>query len=177
MTAPPTQPEVWLRGPVSGVPVPLQPVAHALLQALEDVERLTGELTQAEVWTSIGGAATVGFHLRHMAGSLERLLTYARGEALTEEQRHALADEKDHTPEVGAAELLHALRSAVDGGLGQLRSTEPSTVADARSVGRAGYPSTVLGLLFHAGEHTTRHAGQISTTVRVLTGLRASGPS
>jgi uncharacterized damage-inducible protein DinB len=29
-------------------------------------------------------------------------------------------------------------------------------------------PSTVLGLLFHAAEHTTRHAGQIATLVRVV---------
>jgi uncharacterized damage-inducible protein DinB len=177
MTAPPRQPEVWLRGPVPDVPALLQPVAHALLQALEDAERLTVGMASDDLWTSIGGAATVGFHLRHMAGSLDRLLTYARGEPLTDEQRQALAVEKENTGDVDAEELLGNLRATVDRALGQLRSTATETLTDARSVGRAGHPSTVLGLLFHAGEHTTRHAGQISSTVRILTGLRASGPA
>ena len=33
-------------------------------------------------------------------------------------------------------------------------------------------PSTVIGLLFHAAEHTQRHAGQIATASRL--GLAAS---
>jgi uncharacterized damage-inducible protein DinB len=174
MTTPPSQPEVWLRGPVPGVPAPLQPIAHALLQAQEDAERLTAALSPDNLWTSIGGAATIGFHLRHMAGSLDRLLTYARGEPLTEQQRQALALEKEHTSQADAAELLALLCTAIDRALTQLRTTDPETLAHERRVGRAGHPSTVLGLLFHAGEHTSRHAGQISTTVRVLQGLRAS---
>src|SRR5690606_4956297 len=91
-------PEIWLRGPVPGVAPALQPVAHALLQAREDVGRLALPLTPEELWQMPGGAASIGFHLRHMAGSLDRLLTYARGEALTEAQRAALAVEKDVTP-------------------------------------------------------------------------------
>jgi uncharacterized damage-inducible protein DinB len=174
MNVPPSQPEVWLRGPVPGVSARLLPVAHALLQAQEDVERLTADLQRDDLWNSIGGAATVGFHLRHMQGSLDRLLTYARGEPLSEEQRSALAVETELTPHVDAADLIEAFRRTVEQALRQLRSTATDTLTDHRPVGRAAYPSTVLGLLFHAGEHTARHAGQISSTVRILTGLRSS---
>lgn len=167
------QPEVWLRGPVPGVSPALQPVAHALLGALEDTERFIADLEPAELWIGPGGAASIGFHLRHMAGSLDRLFTYARGEPLSDTQRAALAQEKEPAPETGAEELLRELRRQVDVALEQLRATPDSSLDDARAVGRAGYPSSVRGLLHHAGEHTARHAGQISTTVKVLRGLRA----
>lgn len=175
MTLPPAQPEVWLRGPVPGVPTPLQPVAHALLQAGEDAERLVAGMDAADLWTSVGGAATIGFHLRHMAASLDRLLTYARGASLTEEQRASLAAEKERTPDVGAAELLEELGAAIERAMTQLRSTPTAELDQRRSVGRAGYPSSVRGLLHHAGEHTVRHAGQVSTTVKILRGLRQFG--
>jgi uncharacterized damage-inducible protein DinB len=166
----PLLPEVWLRGPVPGVASALQPVAHALLQAVEDLERLTSDLDSHELWTMPGGAATVGFHLRHMTGSLDRLIAYARGDALTEEQRATLAAEKEHTPEVSAGELLGQFNATVETALDQLRSTAPESLDDARPVGRAGHLSTVRGLLYHAGEHTARHTGQISTSIRVLRG-------
>ena len=175
MNPPPIQPEVWLRGPVANVPPALQPVAHALLQAAEDLDRLTSELDPDDLWTSPGGAATVGFHLRHMAGSLDRLLTYARGEALSEAQRAALATEKERAPQVSAEELVRHFQAVVETALEQLRTTDVRTLDDARAVGRAGHPSTVRGLLHHAGEHTARHAGQVSISVRILRGLRSSG--
>jgi uncharacterized damage-inducible protein DinB len=163
-------PEVWLRGPVPDVPSPLQPVAHALLQALEDAERLCADLDRALLWQRPGGAASIGFHLRHMTGSLDRLLTYARDEPLSEAQRRALELEKMEAPAADAAELLGELRRAVAGAIGQLRASDVRTLDAVRRVGRARLPSTVLGLLYHAGEHSVRHAGQISTTLRVLTG-------
>lgn len=173
MTVPPaSRPEVWLRGPVEGVPPALQPVAHALLQAQEDVGPLARSLDVDLLWASPGGAAPAGFHLRHMAGSLERLLAYARGDALTEAQRARLAAEQEPTPAVDASTLLAELDARVDEALAQLRRTDTPTLDDVRLVGRAGHPSTVRGLLHHAAEHTARHAGQLATTVRVLTGLR-----
>jgi hypothetical protein len=93
-------------GPVPGVVAALQPVAHGLLQALEDVERACAGVAGEDLWRRPGGAASAGFHLRHMAGSLDRLFTYARGEALTDVQRAALAAEKEVSPEVTAAELV-----------------------------------------------------------------------
>lgn len=163
-------PEAWLRGPVPGISAQLQPVAHALVQAVEDAERLTLGVSTMDAWTSPGGAATIGFHLRHAAGSLDRLLTYARGEALTGEQRAALAAEKEPTPNVEVVELIQALHAAVERGMAQLRSTTADTLDDLRVVGRARHPSTVRGLLYHAGEHTVRHIGQIATTRKVLEG-------
>jgi uncharacterized damage-inducible protein DinB len=163
-----SRPEVWLRGPVEGIHRQLQPVAHALLQSLEDAERLAGALDTTTLWRSPGNAATIGFHLRHMAGSLDRLLTYARGEPLTEEQKAVLGGEKDITPEVTAAELLANLRRTIAAALAQLRATRAESLDDTRPVGRAGHPSSVRGLLYHAGEHTARHVGQISTTLLAL---------
>lgn len=164
-----TQPEVWLRGPVAGVPTALQPVAHALLQALADVQRVARDLSTDELWRSINGAASVGFHVRHMGGSLDRLLTYARGEALSEQQRRALGAEKEAG--APAAELIAQLEDQIARALDQLRSTSTDALDTPRAVGRAGLPSSVRGLLYHAGEHTARHAGQIVTTVRILRGL------
>src|SRR5688500_6485846 len=96
-----SQPEVWLRGPIHGVPPLLMPAAHALLGALEDLERVAAPLTPEELWARPGGAASVGFHLRHVAGSTGRLLTSARGQALDETQRAALAAEGEPHGDVG----------------------------------------------------------------------------
>lgn len=162
-------PEVWLRGPVDGYAPAVQPVVHALLQVVEDVEREAGALSVERLWTRPGGAASVGFHLQHLAGSLDRLLTYARGETLTADQLSFLKAEGQpgDPPESGAA-LVRLVRHAVERALAQVRATDPASLADRREVGRKKLPTTVGGLLFHAAEHSTRHAGQIATTVRIL---------
>jgi uncharacterized damage-inducible protein DinB len=166
MTSP--LPELWLRGPIDGVPAALQPVAHAILQALEETEERVAELDTDLLWETPGGAASLGFHLRHMAGSLERLFTYARGDPLSDAQRKALAGEKNPTPDVTVAALIAQLRAAVQRAVEQLRDTAEADLNTPRAVGRAGLPSTVLGLLYHAGEHTARHSGQVATTVKIL---------
>lgn len=144
-----SQPEFWMRGiAVEGVSPALQPVAHALLQAVEDLEGAASGLSPEALWMRPGGAASTGFHLRHLAGSLDRLTTYARGESLTEAQLAALRSEGE--PGASADELLAHVRAAVD---------------------RARLPSSVRGLLYHAGEHTSRHAGQAATTAKVVRGL------
>jgi hypothetical protein len=162
-------PEVWLRGPVAEIPPLLQPVAHALLQAVEDVRKAMEPLTVAHLWAKPGGAASVGFHVRHAAGSLDRLFTYARGEALSSDQRAYLAAESDPgSPPTESGALAHALDRQVERALEQLRATPEATLRDARGVGRLQLPSTVLGLLFHAAEHTQRHVGQIVTTAKIV---------
>lgn len=164
----PPLPEVWLRGPVAGVPAALQPVAHALLQAREEVEALARDLPEELLWSRPGGVASVGFHLQHLAGVLDRLFTYARGEALGPEQLRALRGEGS-PPEGGATAeaLARAFGEQVDRALGELRSMDPATLTEVRAVGRARLPSTVLGLLFHAAEHSQRHVGQLLVTIRV----------
>jgi len=170
MTAP-EPPEVWLRGPVPGIPPLLQPVAHALLQAVEEVRRVVGPLSPGPLWARPGGAAAVGFHVRHAAGSLDRLFTYARGEALSAEQRAFLAAEAEPgSPPEPAAALVTAFERQVGHALAQLRETRESTLLEARGVGRLQLPSTVIGLLVHAAEHTQRHVGQIVTTARIARG-------
>jgi uncharacterized damage-inducible protein DinB len=166
-----TLPEVWLRGPVPGVAPALMPAAHAFLQAMEDVERAATPLTHEQLWETPGGAASVGFHILHMAGSTDRLLTYARGERLSATQREALAGEKDPVKRP-APELLAALRQAIDAALAQLRTAPADSLYDPRTVGRAALPTTHIGLLFHAAEHAQRHTGQIITTAKIVAGLR-----
>jgi uncharacterized damage-inducible protein DinB len=163
------EPEVWLRGPIQGFAPELMPVAHSLLQVREEVEAAVARLSFEELWTRPGGAAPVGFHVKHLAGSLDRLLTYARGERLTDAQFEALATEGGPSfPEEGAVALLRLMRDAIDRALSQVRTTRVDSLDEGRQVGRAGLPSTVRGLLFHAAEHTQRHAGQIVTTARII---------
>jgi uncharacterized damage-inducible protein DinB len=145
----------------------LQPAAHALIQALEDASDAASAVPPHLLWVQ-RGAATPGFHLLHMAGALDRLYGYARGEALSEAQKTALRAEAEPHPELDAAALTTRLRQAVERALDQLRRTDPASVFEERRVGRAGLPSTVLGLLFHGAEHTTRHAGQFITTVKLV---------
>lgn len=164
-----TEPEVWLRGPVAGVPAALMPAAHAFLQTMEDVERAVADLSIEQLWQTPAGSASAGFHILHLAGSTDRLLTYARGLRLSSEQRAALTAEQ--APERRPpADLISALRQAIDAALTQLRTTDPATLFEPRPVGRAALPSTVLGLLFHAAEHSQRHAGQVVTTARIVRG-------
>lgn len=166
------RPEVWMRGPVDGYAPELQPVVHSLLQAIEDVEGATAGLTPEQLWTKPGGAASVGFHAKHLAGALDRLFTYARDEPLTADQKAALGSEGDPgSPPADAAALVAHVRAGVDVALAQLRATVPADLLTARGVGRARLPTTVLGLLFHAAEHSTRHAGQLITTAKIVRGM------
>lgn len=175
MTHPAPRPEVWLRGPIAGIPVQLQPAAHALVQACEDIEPAIESLSPVQFWTRPGGAGSVGFHLMHLAGSTDRLCTYARGEALSDTQRARLAEERAlPSPPPDAAALLDRWRQTVDRVLEQFRGTPVESLTEKREVGRARLPATVHGLLFHAAEHASRHAGQIVTTAKIVRGLAAS---
>lgn len=165
-------PEPWLRGPVAGIPPLLQPAAHAFMLSLEDAERAIAELRDADLWKRPGGAASAGYHLLHLSGSTDRLLTYARGATLSPDQLGALAAEKEPHPERTRADLLGAWRATVRRALAQLAETPQDALEEERAVGRAGLPATVLGLLFHAAEHSQRHAGQLVTTVKVVSASR-----
>jgi uncharacterized damage-inducible protein DinB len=162
--------EAWLSGPVSGVDGYLQPAAHALLQAREDLPRLVEGLSADQLWARPGGAASLGFHLLHVAGATDRLFTYARGEALSPEQREALLAEKNEHRDKDAAALGAHVVAALDQALAQLRATPREALLDERKVGKAGLPSTVLGLLFHGAEHAMRHVGQAIATAKVVRG-------
>jgi uncharacterized damage-inducible protein DinB len=164
-----SEPEVWLRGPIGGVPPHLQPVAHSLLQCREELERLLDGMPPERIWRN-AGAASIGFHVLHAIGSLDRLFTYARGAMLSAAQRHVLAQESQPDTALTADDLLAAVEAAVARALDQLRETDETTLTAPRGVGRAQLPSTVIGLLFHAAEHTQRHVGQAVTTAKLLSG-------
>ncbi len=168
--ASPTTPECWLCGPIADGQPARQPAAHACQQTLEDVEKTAADLTEEHLWMSPGGASSVGFHLLHLAGSTDRLLTYARGEMLNDAQKASFkAESAAQSGDVAA--LLSGVRLAIEEAMAQLRATPEAILLDARAVGRAQLPTTVLGLLFHAAEHSQRHAGQVVTTVKIVRGL------
>jgi uncharacterized damage-inducible protein DinB len=160
--------EVWQRGPVEGVPGLLQPVAHALLQALEETVRYTENFPDQLLWEKPANVASVGFHLLHLRGVIDRLFTYAREEALTADQLKALSAEQQPSDDTVAA-LVQALRRQVERAVAQLRATDENTLMDRRTIGRKQIPTTVLGLLFHAAEHSQRHLGQLLVTTRIQT--------
>ena len=165
------EPEVWLRGPLDGYHPIVMPVAHSLLQVREDLTRLERTVTPDQLWARPGGAASIGFHIRHTGGALDRLLTYARGETLGAPQLLFLAAEgAPGEPPVGLSTLVIGLSAVIDRSLAQLRAIDPDRLHDAREVGRGRLPSTVLGLLVHAAEHSTRHMGQAISTARILAG-------
>ena len=169
-----SQPEPWLRGTVPGIPALLQPAAHAFIMSLEDCEAAVRDLPAELLWLEHKGTASIGFHLRHLVGATDRLLTYARGGTLTEAQKVELVGERrPGDPPATAEALLMAWRAGVDRALAQLASTPESSLLDFRGVGRAQLPSNVLGLLFHAAEHASRHTGQVVTTAKVLRAVMA----
>ena len=160
--------EVWLRGPVPEIPMLLQPVAHALLQAGEEIDKLMTGFPDACLWQRPAGVASVGFHLQHLSGVLDRLFTYARGEALTAEQLKFLESEgQPPHPQCKTQDLVRQFHAQVARALTQLRQTHEDILLQPRGVGRKQIPSTVLGLLFHAAEHTQRHLGQLIVTARI----------
>ncbi|QEC74530.1 DinB family protein [Mucilaginibacter ginsenosidivorax] len=161
-------PEVWLRGPLNDVPVLLQPVAHALLQAREELNELMAYFPDLLLWNKVAGMASPGFHLQHLTGVLDRLFTYARGVGLSDDQLAYLAAEGKPAETISAVTLVEQFNLQVDKAVKQLANTNQSTLADVRGVGRAQVPSTVTGLYVHAAEHTMRHLGQLLVTVKVL---------
>ncbi len=161
--------EAWLRGPVAGIVPLLQPAAHALIQVGEDVLPIVADLTTEQLWARPGGGAAIGFHLMHLPGSLDRLLTYSRGEALSPAQQEALARERSvHEDRPALAGLSGRFRDGLAAALEYLGTVAESSLLLPREVGRKKLPSTTLGLIFHAAEHSSRHAGQIVTLTRVV---------
>jgi uncharacterized damage-inducible protein DinB len=162
-------PEVWLRGPLPGIAPLLQPAAHALLQARDEVHEMTTHFPDALLWQKPAGVASAGFHLQHLTGVLDRLFTYARAESLSAKQLQALAAEGHCAQEPCTVQVLvENFHQQVDQAIEQLSQTDEATLPENRTVGRAQLPSTVIGLYFHAAEHTMRHVGQLHVTIKVL---------
>ena len=161
-------PEYWLRGPVPNIPLLLQPVAHALLQARDEINDAVKDMPGSLLWQMPGGSASVAFHLQHVAGVVDRLFTYARGEELSPMQMDYLKMEGKEDLTVTVDSLLLHFTQQVDQALQQLQNTPEDSLLDQREVGRKKIPSNVLGLLFHAAEHVQRHTGQLLVTVKIV---------
>jgi hypothetical protein len=162
-----TQREHWLRGPVADVPVLLQPVAHALLQAKDEINEMMNNVAENLLWRKPGGAASPAFHLQHIPGVLDRLFSYAAGQMLSTEQLEYLKKEGVEDDNLSKDFLLKQLNDQIDKSIAQLKDFENDLIS-TRYVGRQQIPSNVLGLLFHSAEHTMRHTGQLLVTVKVL---------
>lgn len=160
-------PEVWLRGPLPHLSAYLQPVAHALLQAREEVNKALEDFPDELLWEKPAGVASVGFHMQHLTGVLDRLFTYAKELPLNDQQLAALREEGKPFENSSVQVLLQVFNEKVDWALEEMKNTPEHTLTEFRAVGRAQLPSTVLGLLFHAAEHTMRHTGQLLVTIRI----------
>jgi hypothetical protein len=165
--------EWWQRGPIDGIPPVLQPIAHILLQVRESVGEIVEPLTEPEWNARPAGVASAAFHVRHITGVIDRLFTYARGNALSTEQFTALQAEGQELLAADVATVLGALSTRVDAAIGELRTIDVTTLGNVRGVGRAQLPSTVIGCLVHGAEHAMRHVGQLSVTARIVrSGMR-----
>jgi hypothetical protein len=158
-------PEPWLRGPLPDVDPLLAPVLYAFQQTREDLARHTAGLMAAQVWARPHGLAPLGFHIRHIAGSVDRLTTYLAGRQLDEEQMQALAAEMEAGAEL--RELMEHLEGALRRAEEVVRSVDRGTLAEPRWVGRLRLPTTVIGLLTHIAEHTQRHLGQAISAAKL----------
>lgn len=165
--------EWWLRGPVEGVPAVLQPVAHLLLQARDEVGTLVAGATEDEWNSRPGGVASAAFHVRHITGVIDRLFTYARGQALSADQLAAAKLEGSPIAAADVAGVLGDLSNRVEAAVAELTTVNATTLGDFRGVGRAQLPSTVIGCLVHGAEHAMRHVGQLSVTIRVVRSTKA----
>lgn len=160
--------EVWMRGPIAGLIPFLQPVAHAILQAREEVNQLMIDFPNELIWERPNGVASVAFHLQHLAGVLDRLFMYANNQILNEDQLELLALESDSTQFLTVKGLLTRFNNQVNKSLTQLKNIEEKALLEPRGIGRKQIPTNQLGLLFHAAEHTQRHVGQLLVTVKIL---------
>jgi uncharacterized damage-inducible protein DinB len=162
------RPEPWLRGTLGEVPAVSRAALHALELAKEDLHKWCGTLSDEQLNARPGGVASVAFHLRHIAGSIDRLLSYAEGRRLSAEQLLFLKDES----ESGAttAEVFRLLDQAFALAAGRIRALATQNLEEARTVGQQELPTTLGGLLVHIADHTQRHVGQAITTARIVTG-------
>ncbi len=164
-----TKMEVWLRGPIEGVPPTLQPVAHALLQALEELGELRNKVPNQILWERPHGIASIGFHMQHIKGILDRLFTYSMGGSLSEAQFQYLKEEgQELYPDCNYNSLYKSVAEQIQISISHLKTVNTSNLTEVCYVGRSMVPSTQLGLLFHAAEHTQRHLGQLLVTTRIL---------
>ena len=165
--------EAWMRGPIPGVDTLVAPILYSFQQAREDLALYTEGLSTEQIWARPHGFGSVGFHLRHIAGSTDRLMTYLKGEQLTPEQMTFLRAE--HDAGAGRDDLLAGMDAVFSQAEAVVRRLEVSRLSDPRGIGRKMLPTTVIGLLTHIAEHTQRHVGQAISAAKLAKALAAEG--
>jgi uncharacterized damage-inducible protein DinB len=146
------------------------PVLYACQQAREDLAEYTEGLTAEQMWATPYGFGSAGFHMRHIAGSTERLITYLEGKPLTDSQMRALREENE--PGATRDELLSDLEAVFQNSEKIVRALSPDRLTEPRTVGRKRLPTTVIGLLTHIAEHTQRHIGQAISAAKLARELK-----
>jgi uncharacterized damage-inducible protein DinB len=159
--------EAWQSGKLAGFSDLVMPSAHALVQAITELQQFT-DLTEKELLARPNGTASIVFHLRHIAGSSDRLLTYTKGETLSEMQFEFLRQETAETVDLNAKELVSQTISAIETVLDFCKTVPIESLFEKRFIGRKKLPTNVFGLLFHIAEHTGRHVGQIITMAKIV---------
>jgi uncharacterized damage-inducible protein DinB len=159
-------PEPWLRGTLSDVAPTQRAVLHALEAAKEDLERWCASLTEEQLYARPARIAPVAFHIRHIARSSDRLLTYAEGQPLSDHQLALLKTELD--PGAASQALFDELNTGLTDAASRIRAFHPSQLSDPRSVGKKQLPTSVAGLLVHIADHAQRHVGQAITTAKIV---------
>ncbi len=161
--------EPWLRSPLPNIIDELQPVAAMFIAAKEDIVGAVDGISHEALWASAHGVASIGFHVQHLAGATDRLLSYAEGNALTESQKADLVAERDATePRLSLDVLMKKITDSMDDAVKRLEGLSSEQLATARELGRAKVPTSMRALILHAGEHASRHAGQIVTTSKIV---------
>jgi uncharacterized damage-inducible protein DinB len=174
-TSPPPAPytEPWLRGTHADVPAAGRAVLHALELALDDLRKWTAGLTDAEIHAQPLGLPSVAFLLRHIAGSVDRILTYAEGNQLSDEQLSSLKSESGgEGKQETLAELLAAVENSLRNAAERVRTLAAADLNTPRTVGRKQLPTSLGGAMIHVADHTQRHVGQVVTTAKVVKALR-----
>ena len=160
--------EAWLSGPIEGVPALLQPVAHALKQSNEEIHAMLKDFPDGKLWEKPADVASAAFHIQHIPGVLDRLFSYSKGLPISNAQLKYLSEEGLEVAGITKEQLLENLTNKINESVEYLKTVNPDALTEIRTVGRKNVPSTVLGLLFHAAEHTMRHTGQLLVTTRIL---------
>ncbi len=159
--------EAWLTGPVTNIPGLLQPVAHSLMQSAKEVKAIMANFPQEKLLIKPAGMASVQFHLLHLKGVLQRMLAYADDRQLSDNEFNFLQNETSEEL-LTVGDLLEDIINQVELVLNYLKFTDHKTLTEERFVGRKKLPSTKIGILFHAAEHTQRHIGQLLVTAAIV---------
>jgi hypothetical protein len=161
-----TQPEPWLRGTLTDIPPVHRGTLHALELAKEDLERWCRTLSDEQLNVRPFEIAPVSFHIRHIARSVDRLLSYAEGSQLTGDQLSAL--ETELAGGATGRALFSELEVSLSNAARRIRALVSVPLELQRKVGRSELATTVGGLLVHIADHTQRHVGQAITSAKAV---------